>query len=92
MIISLLPLYAREIDSGDYSRPGASVNVFHQGAAADLEIGREGNVDVDWQRPLHALVQRAVDAGHGDDSIAVLAEMLRGGIRTPRPARPAAAP
>ncbi|MQS09879.1 NAD(P)-dependent oxidoreductase [Streptomyces alkaliphilus] len=77
MIISLLPMYAREIDSNDYSRPAASVNVFHQGAAADLDIGREGDVDVDWQRPLHALVRRAVETGHGEDSIAVLTEMLK---------------
>lgn len=77
MIIDLLPMYAQEIDDGDYREPAASVNVFHQGAPADVEIGRESRVDVSWQRPLHELVQRAVDAGHGDDSIAVLTELLK---------------
>lgn len=77
MIVDLLPMYAQEIDSGDYSQPAASVDVFHQGAPADLAVGREYDIDVSWQRPLHDLVQRAVEAGHGDDSIAVLTELLK---------------
>ncbi|MFK0251890.1 NAD(P)-dependent oxidoreductase [Amycolatopsis azurea] len=75
MIISLLPMYAKEIDSGDYSDPAASVGIFHAGAAADLELAEEG-VNVDWQRPMHDLVRRAAEAGHGDRSIAVLTELL----------------
>ncbi|OXM48930.1 hydroxyacid dehydrogenase [Amycolatopsis thailandensis] len=75
MIISVLPMYAKEIDTGDYSDPAASVGIFHAGAAADLELAEEG-VDVDWQRPLHDLVRRAAEAGHGDRSIAVLTELL----------------
>ncbi|EME52060.1 NAD(P)-dependent oxidoreductase [Amycolatopsis decaplanina] len=75
MIISVLPMYAKEIDSGDYSDPAASVNIFHAGAAADLELAEEG-VDVDWQRPMHDLVRRAAEAGYGDRSIAVLTELL----------------
>ncbi|UMP00893.1 NAD(P)-dependent oxidoreductase [Amycolatopsis sp. EV170708-02-1] len=75
MIISVLPMYAKEIDSGDYSDPAASVNIFHAGAAADLGLAEEG-VDVGWQRPMHDLVRRAAEAGHGDLSIAVLTELL----------------
>ncbi|MEV7551727.1 NAD(P)-binding domain-containing protein [Amycolatopsis sp. NPDC089917] len=75
MIISVLPVYAKEIDSGDYSDPAASVDIFHAGAAADLELAEEG-VDVEWQRPMHDLVRRAAEAGHGDRSIAVLTELL----------------
>lgn len=75
MIISLLPMYAKEIDSGDYADPAASVGVFHAGAAADLELAEEG-VDVGWQLPMHDLVRRAAEAGHGDRSIAVLTELL----------------
>ncbi|WP_410658116.1 NAD(P)-dependent oxidoreductase [Amycolatopsis sp. lyj-112] len=75
MIISVLPMLTKEIDSGDYSAPASSVDIFHAGAAADLELAEEG-VDVDWQLPLHDLVRRAVDAGHGDRSIAVLTELL----------------
>jgi len=79
MIISALPMYTKEIDSRDYSEPSASVNIFHAGAAADLELAEEG-VDVDWQRPLHDLVRRAAEAGHGDRSIAVLTELLSVGV------------
>ncbi|ONF66368.1 NAD(P)-dependent oxidoreductase [Amycolatopsis keratiniphila] len=75
MIISVLPMYAKEIDSGDYSDPAASVNIFHAGAAADLGLAEEG-VDVGWQRPMHDLVRRAAEAGHGELSIAVLTELL----------------
>ncbi|AUI57117.1 NAD(P)-dependent oxidoreductase [Amycolatopsis sp. BJA-103] len=75
MIISVLPMYTKEIDSGDYSAPAASVDIFHAGAAADLELAEEG-VDVGWQLPLHDLVRRAAEAGHGDRSIAVLTELL----------------
>ncbi|GAB3731062.1 NAD(P)-binding domain-containing protein [Amycolatopsis oliviviridis] len=75
MIISVLPMYAKEIDSRDYSDPAASVDIFHAGAVADLELAEEG-VDVDWQRPMHDLVRRAAEAGHGDRSIAVLTELL----------------
>jgi 3-hydroxyisobutyrate dehydrogenase-like beta-hydroxyacid dehydrogenase len=75
MIISVLPMYTKEIDSGDYSGPAASVDIFHAGAAHDLELAAEG-VDVDWQLPMHDLVRRAAEAGHGDRSIAVLTELL----------------
>lgn len=76
MIISTLPMLAKEIDSGDYSNPSASVGIFHAGAAHDLELATEG-VDVGWQLPLHDLVRRAAEAGHGDRSIAVLTELLK---------------
>ncbi|AIG78747.1 Conserved putative secreted protein [Amycolatopsis japonica] len=79
MIISVLPMYAKEIDSGDYSDPAASVNIFHAGAAADLGLAEEG-VDVGWQRPMHDLVRQAAEAGHGDLSIAVLTELLSVGV------------
>ncbi|RSM60542.1 hydroxyacid dehydrogenase [Amycolatopsis sp. WAC 01376] len=75
MIISVLPMYAKEIDSGDYSDPAASVDIFHAGAAADLGLAEEG-VDVGWQLPMHDLVRRGAEAGHGDRSIAVLTELL----------------
>ncbi|WP_409496300.1 NAD(P)-dependent oxidoreductase [Amycolatopsis sp. cmx-11-12] len=78
MIISVLPTLAKEIDSGDYSNPASSVDIFHAGAAADLELAEEG-VDVGWQLPMHDLVRRAAEAGHGDRSIAVLTELLSDG-------------
>ncbi|MER0244262.1 NAD(P)-binding domain-containing protein [Streptomyces sp. HSW2009] len=77
MIKALLPEYAREIDSGDYTDAASSVNLFHAGAAHDGELADEAHVDTSWQAPLHELVRRAVDAGHGEHSVAALTEVLR---------------
>ncbi|WP_188194111.1 NAD(P)-dependent oxidoreductase [Nonomuraea sp. SYSU D8015] len=77
MIISLLPVLAEEIDSGDYSKLGSSVNVFVAGIPYDEELGQEANLDVTWHAPLHDLLRRAVEAGYGEHSISALTEVLR---------------
>ncbi|UQS23746.1 NAD(P)-binding domain-containing protein [Amycolatopsis thermalba] len=77
MIGSVLPVFAREIDSGDYTKPMSTVALFLAGAAHDAELGAEANIDVSWQAPFHELLQRAVDAGHADHSIAALTEVLK---------------
>ncbi|WP_371583234.1 NAD(P)-dependent oxidoreductase [Streptomyces sp. NBC_01314] len=77
MIKSLLPVYAMEIDGGDYTDAASSVNLFLAGAAHDMELAEETNVDVAWLAPLHDLVERAAAAGHGDHSISALTEVLR---------------
>ncbi|MFD3613091.1 NAD(P)-dependent oxidoreductase [Streptomyces atroolivaceus] len=77
MIKSLLPVYAREIDRGDYTDAASSVNLFLAGAAHDTELAKETNVDAAWLAPLHDLVERAAAAGHGDHSISALTEVLR---------------
>ncbi|GAA3043133.1 NAD(P)-dependent oxidoreductase [Pseudonocardia yunnanensis] len=77
MIASVLPVFAREIDSGDYTEPMSSVRLFLEAAAWDEEFGRETGVDVSWNAPLHDLVRRAAEAGHADHSISALVEILR---------------
>lgn len=77
MISSLLPIFAEEIETGDYSRPLSTVDTFLAGAAHDASLGTEANIDVAWRAPLNGLLRRAADAGHGDDSISVLTEMLK---------------
>ncbi|OXM72950.1 MULTISPECIES: NAD(P)-dependent oxidoreductase [Amycolatopsis] len=77
MIGSVLPVFAREIDSGDYTKPMSTVALFLAGAAHDAELGAEANIDVSWQAPFHELLRRAVDAGHADHSIAALTEVLK---------------
>ncbi|WP_199850391.1 imine reductase family protein [Streptomyces sp. CMB-StM0423] len=81
MIKSLLPVYAREIDSGDYSDAASSVGLFVAGAAHDEELTKETNVDTTWLAPLHDLVERAAAAGHAEHSISALTEVLRGRAR-----------
>ncbi|MFE5852735.1 NAD(P)-dependent oxidoreductase [Streptomyces sp. NPDC056500] len=77
MIKSLLPVYATQIDSGDYTDAASSVNLFLAGAAHDRELSKETDVDTAWLAPLHDLVNRAANAGHGDHSISALTEVLR---------------
>ncbi|MFC9971039.1 NAD(P)-dependent oxidoreductase [Spirillospora sp. NPDC127200] len=77
MIKSLLPVYAEEIDKGDYSDAASSVNLFLAGAAHDEDLGRETNVETAWLAPLYDLVERAAEAGHGEHSISALVEVLR---------------
>ncbi|NGO67497.1 NAD(P)-dependent oxidoreductase [Streptomyces boncukensis] len=82
MINSVLPVFAEEIDRGDYSKPASSVSLFLAGAAYDQEFGKEANLDVEWHKPFHDLLKRAVDAGHGDHSISALTEMLKKPVPT----------
>ncbi|GAA3465562.1 NAD(P)-dependent oxidoreductase [Nonomuraea roseola] len=77
MINSILPVFAQEIDSGDYTKPMSTVNLFLEGAAYDEQLGEEAGVDVAWHAPFHDLLRRAVEAGHGDHSISALVEVLR---------------
>lgn len=77
MIKSLLPLYAGEIDRGDYTDAASSVSLFLAAEAHDHELAAETNVDTTWLAPLHDLVRRAVAAGHGDHSVSALTEVLR---------------
>ncbi|WP_419994034.1 NAD(P)-dependent oxidoreductase [Streptomyces boninensis] len=77
MINSILPLLAAEIDSGDYGKPLSTVNTFAAGAAHDAELGKEAGLDVAWHRPFHELLERAVAAGRGEESIAALTEILK---------------
>ncbi|MFD3664841.1 NAD(P)-dependent oxidoreductase [Streptomyces sp. NPDC058659] len=86
MIKSLLPVYAAEIDSGDYTDAASSVNLFLAGAAHDEDLAEEAHVDTTWEAPLNALLERAAEAGHGEHSIAALTEVLRlGGNVTANP-------
>lgn len=77
MIKSLLPVFADEIDRGDYTDAASSVNLFHAAAADDHELAAEANIDAGWLVPLHDLVRRAVEAGHGEHSVSALTEVLR---------------
>ncbi|GAA1622741.1 NAD(P)-binding domain-containing protein [Nonomuraea maheshkhaliensis] len=83
MIKSLMPIYAKEIDSGDYADAASSVNLFLAGAAHDEDLAKETNVDTAWLAPLHDLVRRAAEAGYGDQSISALTEVLRKPVRQP---------
>jgi 3-hydroxyisobutyrate dehydrogenase-like beta-hydroxyacid dehydrogenase len=77
MINSVLPVFAQEIDAGDYTKPASSVNLFVAGSAHDEELAREAGLDMEWHKPFHDLLKRAVEAGHGDHSISAVTEVLK---------------
>ncbi|WP_067847390.1 NAD(P)-dependent oxidoreductase [Nocardia lijiangensis] len=77
MIESLLPLLAEEIDTGDYTKLGSSVGLFHDALASDLAVGAEAGVDMSWHAPMAELLRRAVAAGHREHSVTALIEVLR---------------
>jgi 3-hydroxyisobutyrate dehydrogenase-like beta-hydroxyacid dehydrogenase len=77
MIGSIFSEYADEIDAGNYTNPSASIGIFYEGIEYDHEVGEEANIDVTWQIPMHDLLRRAVKAGHQDNSISSLIELLR---------------
>ncbi|MFD0000698.1 NAD(P)-dependent oxidoreductase [Nocardia sp. NPDC127526] len=82
MIESILPVLADEIDNADYTRLGSSVGLFYEGLANEMANGADAGVDLSWHRPMNELLQRAMDAGYGQQSITALIELLR----TPAPA------
>ncbi|WP_431954778.1 NAD(P)-dependent oxidoreductase [Nocardia lijiangensis] len=77
MIESLLPLLAEEIDTGDYTKLGSSVGLFHDALASDLAVGAESGVDMSWHAPMAELLRRAVADGHREHSVTALIEVLR---------------
>ncbi|PZF79256.1 NAD(P)-dependent oxidoreductase [Jiangella anatolica] len=90
MIGEVLPVFAAEIDAGDYSAGASSVDLFLAGADGDLAFLRESGIDDAWLRPLHDLVRKAAAAGHGEHSIAALTEVL-GARQEAQPSRCATA-
>ncbi|MEU3605591.1 hypothetical protein AB0E83_09045 [Streptomyces sp. NPDC035033] len=62
---------------GDCSGSASSVNLFLAAVDDDAALRAETGVDTAWLAPLHELVRRAAEAGHGEDSIAALTEVLR---------------
>ncbi|MFE1596190.1 NAD(P)-dependent oxidoreductase [Nocardia sp. NPDC058705] len=76
MIESLLPVLAGEIDDKDYTRLGASVELFHTAVADDMRLGAETGVDMSWHAPMHELLGRAVAEGRGGQSVTALIELL----------------
>ncbi|WP_280452091.1 NAD(P)-binding domain-containing protein [Nocardia cyriacigeorgica] len=78
MIESILPVIAEEIDRRDYTRLGASVEVFHHAIDQDRLIGAESGVDMSWHEPMHELLRRAVAEGRDKQSVTALIELLTG--------------
>ncbi|NEW55278.1 NAD(P)-dependent oxidoreductase [Nocardia cyriacigeorgica] len=76
MIESILPVIAEEIDDRDYTRLGASIEVFHNAIDQDEQIGAESGVDMSWHAPMHAMLRQAVADGRGAQSVTALIELL----------------
>ncbi|MEV0246115.1 NAD(P)-binding domain-containing protein [Nocardia sp. NPDC050712] len=77
MIESLLPILAEEIDTGDYTKLGSSVDLFDAAVADDRALAAESGVDLSWHEPMHELVRRGVAEGLGAQSISSLFEVMK---------------
>ncbi|SNY88727.1 3-hydroxyisobutyrate dehydrogenase [Nocardia amikacinitolerans] len=77
MIESLLPLLAEEIDTGDYTKLGSSVGLFHDAVDSDMRVGVEAGVDMSWHAPMAELLHRAIARGHREHSVTALIEVLK---------------
>ncbi|MFC9968878.1 NAD(P)-dependent oxidoreductase [Nocardia ignorata] len=87
MIESLLPILATEIDTQDYTRLGATVNLFHTAVTDDTQLAAETGIDMSWHEPIHHLLRCAVAEGRGDQSITALFELLAAGTQQSARAR-----
>ncbi|MFI2211411.1 NAD(P)-dependent oxidoreductase [Streptomyces sp. NPDC020141] len=77
MIGSILPVLAREIDTGEYGDAASSVGLFHDALASEELLGEEAGVDLSWHAPMNDLLRRAVAEGHREHSVSALVEMVR---------------
>ncbi|GAA2450944.1 NAD(P)-dependent oxidoreductase [Actinomadura vinacea] len=77
MICSILPVLAKEIDSGDYTEPASSIRIFHEALDDERRFGAASGVDHSWLEPLYGLIERAVADGRREHSVSALVEVLR---------------
>lgn len=77
LIPIMIDEFASHIDSGEY--PGAESNTISTLAGIDhvIEASEARGIDTTALTAIRATVQRVIDSGHGEDSIARLSDALR---------------
>lgn len=75
-MIAALPEMAEQVDTGDYTAKESSLEMQ---AANDTiaEVSRAQGVSPELLAPLHALMRRRVEQGHGGDDLPSVIELLR---------------
>lgn len=70
-----LPAMAERIDAGEH--PTASPLAMQAAGVKLTDVSREHGVRPDLMAPIEALIREGVDAGHGEEDLSALADLLR---------------
>jgi 3-hydroxyisobutyrate dehydrogenase-like beta-hydroxyacid dehydrogenase len=74
----LLPGHARQIDQRRYPDDDGTLAVYAAAMGHVVDTGRRQGIDVELPAAIAALIERGVAAGHGDDGLARLADVIAG--------------
>jgi 3-hydroxyisobutyrate dehydrogenase-like beta-hydroxyacid dehydrogenase len=77
-VSGLLPGHARQIDQHRYPGDDGTLEVYAAAMGHVVDTGRRHGIDVEVPATIAALVERGVAAGHGDDGLARLADVIAG--------------
>jgi 3-hydroxyisobutyrate dehydrogenase-like beta-hydroxyacid dehydrogenase len=77
-VTGLLPDHAQQIDQGRYPGDDGTLEVYAAAMGHVVDTGRRHGIDVDLPTAIKALLERGVAAGHGDDGLARLADVIAG--------------
>jgi 3-hydroxyisobutyrate dehydrogenase-like beta-hydroxyacid dehydrogenase len=74
----LLPAHARQLEQGRYRDDDGTLEVYAAAMGHVVDTGRRQGIDVELPAAIAALIERCVAAGHGDDGLARLADVIAG--------------
>ncbi|MEV4006297.1 NAD(P)-binding domain-containing protein [Actinomadura sp. NPDC049753] len=75
-MLGMLPDQARAVEAGDFATSVSSVATSQVAFPGLIEMSRDQGVDPGYLLPLQALLDRAVEEGHGADGLARLITLL----------------
>lgn len=76
-MLGALPALARGVDSGDHAADGSAVGMQAAAFGNLLAASREVGVSTSLLEPVRRLLDDAVRAGHGEDGLSALVDLLR---------------
>lgn len=77
-VAGLLSGHARQIDQRRYPGDDGTLSVYAAAMGHVVDTGRRHGIDVEVPATISALLERGVAAGHGDDGLARLADVVAG--------------
>jgi len=75
-VTGLLPGHARQIDQRRYPGDDGTLEVYAAAMGHVVDTGRRQEIDVELPAAIAALIERGVAAGHRDDGLARLADVI----------------
>jgi 3-hydroxyisobutyrate dehydrogenase-like beta-hydroxyacid dehydrogenase len=77
-VAGLLSGHARQIDRRRYPGDDGTLEVYAAAMGHIVDTGRRHGIDVELPAAIAALIERGIAAGHGDDGLARLADVIAG--------------